>query len=309
VPAVAGPFDLGTVVVRSSVSVDKHTAKVTVDSDPLPTQLEGIPLDVKDVRVNVDRNGFWLNPTSCAEKTIAGTIRSSAGSTAAVSSRFQAYDCASLRFAPRLRLAVGGRGRTQRGRTTPFTARLTMSPGGANLRGVRVTLPTTINARLTVINDACTRAEYEAGNCEDARTGSATAVTPLLRDPLTGGVYFVRNGNPLPDLFVRLRGQVAFDLIGRITIPGSKRLRNTFDTAPDVPVTSFTLKLDGGREGSVGNAANLCSRRGRSARAELDYIGQNGKVVQVDQRLQIKGCRARSSRRGRRGRGRRGRRR
>jgi len=168
---------------------------------------------------------------------------------------------------------------------------------------VRVTLPTTINARLTVINDACTRAQYEAANCEPSRTGSATATTPLLRDPLRGGVYFVRNGNPLPDLFVRLRGQVDFDLIGKITIPGSKRLRTTFDRVPDVPVSMFSLRLDGGREGSIGNAANLCSRRGRSARAELDFVGQNGKVLQVDQRLQIRGCRAR---RGRRGRGRRG---
>ena len=305
VPAVAGPFDLGLVVVRSTVHVDKHTAKVTVVSDPLPTQLQGIPLDVKDVRVDVDRPGFWLNPTSCEEKTISGVIESTLGSKRAVSSRFQAYDCAALPLRPRMVLRVGGRGRTQRGRSTPFTATLRQTPGQAGLARVQVTLPTTINARLTVINDACTRAQYEAGNCEDARTGSATAVTPLLRDPLRGGVYFVRNANPLPDLFVRLRGQVDFDLIGRITIPGSKRLRTTFNAVPDVPVSSFTLRLASGREGSIGNATNLCSRRGRTARAELDFIGQNGRVLQLDQRLKIRGCRRRAARSRRGGRGRR----
>jgi len=299
VPAIAGPFDLGTVVVRSAVCVDKHTAELTVASDELPTQLQGIPLDMKDVRVNIDREGFFLNPTSCEEKAITGVIESLAGSKADVSSRFQVGDCAALPLRPRMTLVVGGRGRTQRGRTTPFTATLRQGPGQAGLSRVRVTLPTTINARLTVINDACTRAEFEAGRCEDARTGTATAKTPLLDAPLRGGVYFVRNGHPLPDLFVALRGQVDFDLIGRITIPGSKRLRTSFNAVPDVPVSSFQLRLNGGRQGSVGNAANLCSRRGRSARAELSFVGQNGKQVNVRQRLTVRGCKARAGRRGR----------
>ena len=307
VPAVAGPFDLGLVTVRQALFVDKHTAEIRVVSDPFPTILQGIPLDVRDVRVAINRPGFFLNPTSCAEKTLGGTIQSVRGSSRAVSARFQVGECASLDLRPRMTVTVGGRGSTQRGRTTALSTTLRMPPTGqANLRGVKVTLPMTINARLTVINDACTRAEYEAANCEDARTGSATAVTPLLPKPLTGGVYFVRNGNPLPDLFVRLRGDVEFDLIGRITIPGSKRLRTTFDRVPDVPVSSFTLKLNGGRRGSVGNAANLCSARARRAKAELDYTGQNGKTVFVDQRLDVKGCRARRAR-GRRAR-RRGRR-
>ena len=280
VPAVAGPFDLGNVVVRSAIFVDKHTAELRVVSESFPTILEGIPLD--------------------GDKQITGTIESVAGKRADVSSRFKVGECANLPLRPKMTLAVGGRGRTQRGRSTPLNATLRMKPGQANLRFVRVTLPTTINARLTVINDACTREEYEAGNCEDARTGSAVAATPLLRDPLRGGVYFVRNGNPLLDLFVRLRGQVDFDLIGRITIPGSKRLRTTFALVPDVPVSMFSLRLVSGREGSVGNAANLCSRRGRTARAELDFIGQNGKVLQVDQRLKVRGCKSRASSRGRR---------
>jgi len=155
---------------------------------------------------------------------------------------------------------------------------------------VRVTLPTTINARLTVINRACTRAQYEDGKCEAARTGTAVARTPLLRDPLRGNVYFVKNGHPLPDLFIALRGDVTFDLIGRISIPHSRNLATTFDAIPDVPVSSFTLKLNGGARGSVGAATNLCSRRGRNAKAQLDYIGQNGRVSQVDQKVRIRGC-------------------
>jgi hypothetical protein len=294
VPAKAGPFDLGNVVVRSALFVDKHTADVRVVSDPLPTILQGIPLQVRDVRVDVNKPGFFLNPTSCAEKKITGVLTSTAGLKANVSDRFQAADCASLGFKPRMVLRVGGRGHTRRGQTTPVTSTVTMpSRNQANLRFVRVSLPTTINARLNTINDACTRAEFEADirKCSHAIAGSAVASTPLLRDPLKGNVYFVKNGNPLPDLFVALRGQVSFDLIGRITIPGSKHLATTFATAPDVPIRSFTLRLLGGRTtASTGAAANLCSAKSRRATASVDYIAQNGRALQVNQHLKVAGC-------------------
>lgn len=293
VPAVAGPFDLGNVNVRSALFVDKHTAEVRVVSDPLPTILQGIPLQVRDVRVDVDKPGFFVNPTSCAVKTITGTLASTGGLSANVSDRFQAAECKGLGFKPKMVLTVGGAGHTHRGQTTPLATRVTMPAGDANLRFVRVSLPDTINARLTVINDACTRAQFESdiASCAHAIAGTAVAATPLLRDPLRGNVYFVKNGHPIPDLFVALRGQVAFDLIGRITIPGGRHLATTFDAAPDVPIRSFTLRLLGDKKhGSVGAAANLCSASSRRQKAALDYIGQNGKVDQVDQALVVHGC-------------------
>jgi uncharacterized repeat protein (TIGR01451 family) len=293
VPAVAGPFDLGNVVVRSALFVDKHDASLRVVSDPLPTILQGIPLDVRDVRVSVDRSDFIVNPTSCAKKTVGGTIESTGGASAQVSSAFQVGECASLGFAPRMVLTVGGRGHTARGRTTPLTTRITMPKGDANLRFVRVTLPRAINARLTVIGDACTRTEFETNiaKCAHAQAGTATASTPLLRDPLRGKVYFVKNGHPLPDLFVALRGQVDFDLIGRITIVRSTFLRTTFEAAPDVPIRSFSLSLSGdSQNGSVGAAANLCSAKSKAQKATLDYIGQNGRALHVAPRLAVRGC-------------------
>jgi hypothetical protein len=294
VPAVAGPFDLGKVTVRSSLFVDKHDASVRIVSDPFPTILQGIPLDVRDVRVNVNKPNFFINPTSCAVKTIAATLISTEGAKANVSDRFQAADCASLGFKPQMTMHVGGRGHTRRGQTTAFSTTLRMpSKRQTNLRFVRVTLPQTINARLNTINDACTRAEFESNvsKCAHAKAGTAVASTPLLRRSLSGNVYFVKNGHPIPDLFVALRGQVDFDLIGRITIPGGKRLATTFDAAPDVPIRSFTLRLLGGPStASIGAAANLCSARSRRAKAEVDYIGQNGEVRQVDQALKVAGC-------------------
>jgi hypothetical protein len=294
VPAVAGPFDLGLVTVRAAVFVDKHDASVRIVSDPLPTILQGIPLDVRDVRVKIDKPDFWLNPTSCADKSISATLTSTAGMRADVSAPFQAADCASLGFKPRMVMRVGGKGHTRPGRTSPFTTRLTMpARNQANLRFVRVTLPPTINARLNTIQDACTRQEFESdiGKCAHAKAGTATAVTPLLRDPLRGSVYFVKNGHAIPDLFVALRGQVDFDLVGTITIVNSKLLRTTFATAPDVPIRSFTLRLLGGTNtASIGAVRDLCSKSARRQKAQIDYIGQNGRVRQVDQALKVGGC-------------------
>jgi len=254
--------------------------------------------------VDVNKPGFFLNPTSCAEKTITGTLTSTEGMRADVSDRFQAADCASLGFKPKMVMRVGGRGHTRPGRTTPFTTRLTMPQSNqANLRFVRVTLPRTINARLNTINDACTRAEFESdiSKCAHAKAGTAVASTPLLRDPLRGSVYFVKNGHAIPDLFVALRGQVDFDLIGTISIVNNALLRTTFATAPDVPIRSFTLRLLGGTStASIGAKANLCSKSSRRAKAQVDYIGQNGKVLQVDQALKVGGCRGSSHRRHRR---------
>ena len=293
VPAVAGPFNLGNVVVRSALYVDKHNASLRVVSDPLPTILQGIPLDVRDVRVNVDKPNFIVNPTSCAKTAIGATVQSTGGMSANVSSPFQVGECASLGFKPKMVLSVGGKGHTSAGKVTALSTRITMPAGDANLRYVRVTLPSTLNARLTVINDACTRAEFETdiAKCAHAQAGTAVAVTPLLRDPLRGKVYFVKNGHPLPDLFVALRGQVDFDLIGKISIVSSKYLRTTFDSAPDVPIRSFALRLFGdSKHGSVGAAANLCSAASRKRKVQLDYIGQNGRVSQIDQALKVGGC-------------------
>ena len=280
VPAVAGPFNLGNVVVRSALFVDKHDASLRAVTDPLPTILQGIPLDVRDVRVSIDKPDFIVNPTSCAKKAIGGAVQSTGGMSANVSSAFQVGECASLGFKPSMVLSVGGKGHTSAGKVTALSTRITMPAGGANLRFVRVTLPDTLNARLTVINDACTRAEFESSisKCAHAQAGTAVAVTPLLRDPLRGNVYFVKNGHPLPDLFVALRGPVAFDLIGRITIVSSRFLRTTFDSAPDVPVRSFALRLFGdSKHGSIGAAANLCAASSRTHKAQLDFIGQNGR--------------------------------
>lgn len=293
VPAIAGPFDLGTVVVRSAVHVDPSTAALTVVSDPMPTILQGVPLRVRTVNVRIDRDGFMLNPTSCSRKQISATIGSASGASAAVSTRFAAADCGSLPLRPRMTLEVGARGKNRRGQRTPLTATVRQAPGQGNLRSVEVTLPKTLNSRLDVVNRsrACSIEQFRADRCPNA-VGAGTAVTPLLRDPLRGPAYFVYNpARRLPDLVVRLRGQVAVDLVGKVTITRDLSLRTTFDTVPDVPISRFRLALASGpRNGPIGVVSNLCGRAGRGGRAQISFLGHNGADRSVQQKLRIKGC-------------------
>jgi hypothetical protein len=292
VPAVAGPFDLGNVIVRAAIFVDRQTAALKIVSNPLPTILEGIPLDVRDVRFAVDRPRFTINPTSCAEKRVAATVTSTAGAVAHPSDRFQAVECANLALAPKLQLTVGSKGHTRPGRSTPISTTLTQGKGQTNLRSVSVTLPGTLNALLPVINRACKLAEFQADKCgARARVGSAVAVTPLLRDPLRGSAYFVKNpARVLPDLMIALRGAVDLDLTGKVSIPGGKRLGTRFDTIPDAPISRFTLRLVAGRNSPLGIVTNLCSAKGRAATARVGFRGQNGAVRTVDQRVKVVGC-------------------
>jgi len=304
VPAVAGPFDLGTVIVRAAIFVDRNTAELRIVSEPMPTILQGIALQVRKVNVTVDRPGFMFNPSNCTASRIVGAISSAAGAVVGRSVHFQATNCASLPFAPKMPLKVGAKGKLTRGKRTPFEATVTMPSGQANIRSVQVTLPLALNARLDVVNKrrACTFEQYNADRCPTA-VGTGTAVTPLLRDPLRGPAYFVYNPDRrLPDLVVRLKGQVAFDLIGKVSIEKDLRLRTTFDAVPDVPISKFRLSLFSGEgTGPIGTTRSLCSAKVRKGlKAEQVFVAQNNKKITRSQKISVAGC-GRSAARGRRG--------
>ena len=288
VRAIAGPYDLGTVIVRQSIEVDRTDAHVTVVSDPIPIILEGIPLRVRSINVDVNRPGFMLNPTSCAEKQIKLTLTSTDGTVHESSERFQAADCASLPLKPRLAMRITGRGQTTDGKHPGLRAVLTQGPNEANLRSAQVKLP--LSLALDPFNaqsdDLC---EFEAGQRVDCPpssiVGQAIAHTPVLNRPLEGPVHFVKNVRidpntgrtirTLPTLLIPLRGEVALDLRATTTVIDDK-LVSTFPTIPDAPVSRFELNLNGGEKGILVAVRNICRRpRGQIADAELD--GHNGK--------------------------------
>ncbi|HWL50126.1 MAG TPA: hypothetical protein VNT92_09635 [Acidimicrobiia bacterium] len=283
--AKVGPFDLGTVVIRQALKIDRTTAEVFIDatgSDPIPHIIDGIQVHAQDIRAYVDRPEFVLNPTSCERTSTASTLLGSGldfaseadNNPVVVSTPFQAADCAALSFNPKLNLRlIGG---TKRGAHPRFRAHLTMKRGEANISYARVTLPRSAFLDQSHIGTVCTRVQYKADQCP-ARSvyGYAKAITPLLDTPVEGPVYLRSSEHQLPDLVAALRnGQIAIDLVGRVdSLKG--RIRNTFETAPDAPVDSFTLTMQGGNKGLIVNSTNLCKGRHR---AIAEFEAHNGKA-------------------------------
>jgi hypothetical protein len=274
VPAQAGPFDLGVVTVRSGIYIDPETAQVTVKSDPLPQILQGVPIDYRHVRVEITRDQFTLNPTSCAEQAVRASIVSSGGLRATPDDRFQAADCASLGFGPKLNLRLTGG--TKRGAHPRLRAVLRVRPDQANIRRASIALPRSEFLEQAHIGTVCTRVQFAAEACPEGSVyGQATAVTPLLDQPLSGPVYLRSSSNPLPDLVVDLRGQIHVTLVGRIdSVNGG--IRTTFGAAPDAPITKFVLNMKGGQKSLLVNSRNLCAAR---SRATVKMTAHNGRIA------------------------------
>ncbi len=290
-PAVAGPFDLGNVVVRAALFVDPLTAQIHAVSDPFPTILHGIPLDLRSVSVQLTRNQFTLNPTSCERFQVTGTATSSLGLITALSNPFQVGGCSGLDFEPALKLAF--KGGTRRAKHPALQSVLTYPKSGdfANVAKAVVILPHSEIIDQAHVGNPCTRPQFAAGTCPKISIlGTARAWTPLLDNPLEGNVYFRSNGGvrELPDIVVDLRGKIHVELIGVVDTATPKknaRLRTTFISVPDAPVSRFQLQLKGGKEGLLVNSENLCSSP-QKAVVQLD--GQNGAAYDTTTKVAIK---------------------
>jgi hypothetical protein len=282
-PAVAGPFDAGTVVVREALTLDPETARVQADgtaSDPIPHVIKGIPLKLRDLRVYVDRSNFTLNPTSCEPSQTEATLFGSAldvlnpADDVAVSaaSRYQAGGCARLRFKPKLSFKLSGG--TRRGDHPALKAVVVPRPGDANIGRTVITLPHSAFLEQSHIRTVCTRVQFKAHQCPAGSIyGHVRATTPLLDETVKGPVYLRSSSNPLPDLVFALRGIVEVDVVARIDSTRG-RIRTTLATVPDVPVSRFVLNMRGGKKGLIVNSRNLCAHK---SRAIADMSAQNGR--------------------------------
>jgi hypothetical protein len=282
-PAVAGPYDLGTVVVRVALNVDPETTQITANSDLIPNILGGVKLDIRAIDVDLDRSGFMHNPTNCKANSVTGSIKGGGSDPAnpavfssyPVSAPYATSDCDSLAFKPKLGVKVlGGKKGTKRRGHPRIQAVLTQKQNEANVAYTAVTLPKTMLLDNSHFKTICTRVQLAADACPAAaQYGKATATTPLLSGNLSGPVYLVSSSDKLPNLVADLRGQVNIRLRGVITtVKGA--MKTTFPTVPDAPVTKFVLKMDGGAKGLIQNSKDLCKS---SRKGKLNMKGQNGK--------------------------------
>jgi hypothetical protein len=296
VPARLGPVDAGIVIVGVRLQL-RPDGGLHVVSDPIPPLQEGIPLAIRQLTVRIDRDGFMRNPTSCGEKTANGLFDSIGSEHASISSKLSFTGCDRLAFAPSIRAFIGARHRTRTGAHPPFTTVITSRGDDATIRSAHVRLPKGVASNTRSLNAACASELFAAGRCpEVSHIANAVALSPLLRDPVTGPVYLVKRPagqTGLPRLVVQFRSPVALTLEGIVNIGRGGGIGTTFPVVPDLPITRFTLRFHGGAYGALALTRNICrARRGRRAlRLPSSFQGQNGRATKLSPRMAVRGCR------------------
>jgi hypothetical protein len=281
-PAIAGPFDLGNVVVRVPLFLDPETAQIHPRTKDIPDVFGGAKLDIRSVFVNVNRDEFTLNGTNCRKEATAGVINGgganpldpSAYSAFKVSEPAKGTGCRKLKFRPKLNVRLFGK--TQRAKHPKLRAVLKARGKDANIRKASVALPHALFLDQASLATVCTRVQFAEEKCPKRSVyGKARAFTPLLGKPLEGPVYLRSSNNTLPDMVAHLEGQVDIDLVGRIdSFKGG--IRTTFGRVPDVPVSKFVVTLPGGKKGLLVNSTNLCAK---PVKAIIRMKAQNGKKL------------------------------
>ena len=300
-PAVAGPFNLGSVTVRSRLFVEPENGSVRIASDPLPTQLRGIPLQLKRVLVEVNRPGFEFNPTSCSPMKIEGSVDGAEGASVAVSSPLAVTGCQSLPFAPKLSATAAGQGSKADGTSLDVK----VESGGVNSTGVAqagiakvdLQLPIALSSRLSTLQKACTEAVFNANSAscdEDSVIGYATIHTPVLSNPLSGPAYLVSHGGAaFPDVEFVLQGEgITLLLDGKTDIKAGITY-SRFESTPDAPFTVFETVLPAGPHGVL--TANVPEREDyslckTSLHMPTQITAQNGDVINQNTNIAVSGC-------------------
>jgi hypothetical protein len=305
VPVIAGPFNLGTEVVRGRIEVDPHTAQITVSTNALPTIIKGIPTDLRSIDAVIDRPGFMFNPTNCSPMSFSGTATSTEGATAALSTPFRVGSCQSLKFNPDFKVSTQGKSSKAQGASLSVKIVYpTGNPGHnqassqANIAAVKVDLPKQLPSRLTTLQKACTAAQFEANpaGCPAASVvGHAKVITPILPVALEGPAYFVSHGDEaFPSLILVLQGYgVTVDLVGTTFISKAGITSSTFKSTPDVPFSTFELNLPEGKDSAL--ATNLPVKDhydfcGQKLVVPTAFTGQNGAVIHESTPVSVTGC-------------------
>jgi hypothetical protein len=305
VPAAAGPYNFGNVVTRASIGVGLYSGRAIVTA-VLPSIVEGVPLRLRNLSVTVNRPNFLFNPTNCSplatESQLGGFVPgSSALVEQSVSSPFQVGECNKLAFTPTFTAATGAHvsrvnGASLEVKVTQAAGTQPAGLGQANIREVLTSLPKKLAARITTLHKACPAATFEAGpppgGCsKEARVGSATVTTPVLPAPLTGPAYFVSHGSEAyPDLDIVLSGDgVEVVLVGHTHIAATGILSSSFESLPDVPISSFALSLPTGPHSVLTDNRNgsLC---GSHLAMPTTIVAQSGARITQSTKIAVRNC-------------------
>ena len=302
-PAVAGPFNLGLVVVRSTINVNPHTAQVSIAST-LPTIVQGIgmessgiPLQLKQIHVTVNRPDFEFNPTGCNPTAITATLTGDQGATAAVSSPFQVANCQNLPFKPGVGAATQGKTSKADGASLKLTFKST--EGEAHVAKTILTIPAILPARLTTIQKACVASVFEANAAacpEGSDIGTAVVHTPVLKNPLAGPIYLVSHGNAAwPDAELVLQSEGITVILDGQTAIKKGVTTSSFQSVPDAPFETVEATLPEGPHSALTTNLPLkdhYSLCGQNLRIPTALAGQNGTALSQNVKVKVEGCQA-----------------
>jgi hypothetical protein len=277
-PALAGPYDYGTQVVRVAIHVDPLTAQVKALSDTVPQIIGGIPLRMRTIRVNLDRPNFLINPTNCSEFAIHSEGVGDQGTAVGFDSYFHAVNCFGLGFKPRMSVRqLGKRKETRRSRNPRLRFELRTRPGDANISSVKVTLPKAFAIDQRHLGNICSKSQLESEQCAGRQPiGSVETRTPLLDAPLSGPAYAVSGFGKLPRLAFILDGQVRLIPQAESKSVKDGHLQTTVPVVPDAAIGYFRLDLLGGKQGYLVNTRDLCKAK---ATLLVEYRAQSGKSL------------------------------
>jgi hypothetical protein len=249
----------------------------------------------------VNGRKYTRAPTSCDLHVSTGEVYGYNDPTPvadAAPSSYTPTNCSKLPFKPTFSMKVGSKGTTGYRQHPPLEVKVTQGAGEAGISANAVTLPSALTPNLNAFQTLCTSAQLAADACPAAtQIGTATATSAFVATPLSGPVYLVQQpGVILPGLVADLRGRVRVKINIATAILGGKLIKSTVTNVPDLPVSTFELKLNGGAKGPLESKADLCfqgtsSSRFRTLKADVTFTGQNGAGTASKPRLAIEGCR------------------
>ncbi len=272
--------------------------------DNLPRTIAGIgDIQIRRLKFTlfgtVQGRNFTRGPTSCSLKvsTGEGEAYDHGGFVAGPVDSYTPTDCDKLPFRPTFAMSVGEAGKTGERQKPPLNVTVTQGTGEAGILGNGVTLPFEIGPNLPAFTTICTLAQSAADACPPgSKMGSAVATSSFVDKPLRGSVYAVQQaGLAIPGLVADLRGRVNAKIRIATAIIAGKYIRSTVTDVPDLPMSSFTMSLDGGDKGPLESKFDLCFRsadssRFRTMKADVTFNAHSGARTTSKPRLGVEGC-------------------
>lgn len=261
VRAQIGALDLGNVVVPGTIHLRPFDAGLDFVTKA-PTRFRGLALNLQSIVVNLDRENFALNPSSCGPIGYSATITSDAGGSALAGGQVAYAGCESLPFGPKLEASLTGEVRP--GGHPGMSVKLTM-PAGGTMRGAHVILPEGVSTDLKNIQVRCERADFDAVRCPaETHVGSVSARVSITHELITGDVYLVRvPGEVLPGIGLSFTGRFAQRLASIVKINSQGRIAVNFPEIPDLPLREFTIDVKGGAKGPLQLPPGACAANTR----------------------------------------------